>query len=141
MIVDASGAAAAVKIMDVGRAEVVDTGTGASSQVLLSSPNADETTSLRGTRSLASLLAACVKDRGVTASFLALTKPLTGPPPRTTFQALANLARSPGQKVAQIYRLTKRSGAYAPALDALAPYRRASVDETVARELLPRLLR
>ncbi|HET8742988.1 MAG TPA: hypothetical protein VFM41_10225 [Gaiella sp.] len=96
---------------------VVDAETGRSSQVLLSSPNADETISLRETRSLASLLAACVDDRGVTAGFLALTKPFTGPPPRTTFEALANLARNPGQNVAQLYRLTKRSGAYAPALE------------------------
>jgi hypothetical protein len=81
---------------------IVDTMTGASSQVLLSSPNADQTNSLRSTRSLANLLAACIESRGVTASFLALTKQFTGPPPGTTFQALANLARNPAQDVAQI---------------------------------------
>jgi len=47
--------------------------TGNSSPVLLSSPNADETNSLRSTRSLANLLAACVVDPDVTKSLFALT--------------------------------------------------------------------
>jgi sugar lactone lactonase YvrE len=96
---------------------IVETSTGTSSQVLLSSPNADETNSLRSTRSLANLLAAGVVDRGVTASFLALTKPLTGSPPPSTFKALADLARNPGQNVQQLYRLSQRAAAYAPALE------------------------
>jgi hypothetical protein len=56
--------------------------TGESSFVLLSSPNADETNSLRSTRSLANLLAACVHDASVTSTFLALAKPPRGPAPR-----------------------------------------------------------
>ena len=58
--------------------------TGGSSFVLLSSPNADETNSLRSTRSLANLLAACVHDGCVTSTFLDLAKPPRGPAPRTT---------------------------------------------------------
>lgn len=96
---------------------IVDTATGTSSQVLLSSPNADQTNSLRSTRSLANLLAACIDLNGVTSSFLALTKPHRSPAPETTLQALANVARNPGKDVQQIYRLTKRSGAFTPALE------------------------
>jgi len=48
---------------------IVASATGESSPVLLNSPNADQTNSLRSTRSLANLLAACVNDPDVTASF------------------------------------------------------------------------
>ncbi|HET6684103.1 MAG TPA: hypothetical protein VFG75_10440 [Gaiella sp.] len=95
---------------------IVDTETGASSEVLLSSPNADETNSLRSTLALANLLAACLDIHGTTQSFLALTRPPRGPAPTTTFQGLADLARDPGKNVKQIYGMTRRSGAYAPTL-------------------------
>lgn len=95
---------------------IVDPGTGASSPVLLTSPNADETISLRSTRALANLLASCVVSRDTTARFLAMTRPPRGRPARSTVQAVANLARNPGQNVDQIYRLTKRARAYEPAL-------------------------
>src|SRR5207247_7460652 len=58
--------------------------TGESSLVLLSSPNADETNSLRSTRSLANLLAACVHDRSVTVRFFGLARQPRSPAPRTT---------------------------------------------------------
>jgi len=70
---------------------IVRTATGESSFVLLRSPNADQTNSLRSTLSLANLLAACVNNRSVTARFLARAKQPRGPAPRTTAQALANL--------------------------------------------------
>jgi hypothetical protein len=95
---------------------IVAPATGQSSAVLLSSPNADQTNSLRSTRSLANLLAACVKDPAVTASFFDLTTPAGGPPPSNTTQALANLARDPGQNVDGIYALTLLSDLYAPPL-------------------------
>ena len=113
-----SGDGVALQIAAGMNDNLVDTTTGASSRVLLSSPNADETNSLRSTRSLANLLAACLESNGTTQSFLALTKAGGGPAPSTTFQGLANLARSPERNVKQIYGMTKRSGAYAPALEA-----------------------
>src|SRR2546423_2280033 len=91
--------------------------TGESSFVLLSSPNADETNSLRSTRSLANLLAACVHDSSVTSTFLDLAKPPRGPAPRTTAQALADLTRNPWQNVDAIYALTTLSNAYEQALE------------------------
>ncbi|HEY4270966.1 MAG TPA: hypothetical protein VGM65_03100 [Candidatus Udaeobacter sp.] len=91
--------------------------TGESSFVLLSSPNADETNSLRSTRSLANLLAACVHDGSVTSTFLDLARPPRGPAPRTTAQALADLTRNPWQNVEAIYALTKLSDSYEPVLE------------------------
>ncbi|HEX4707464.1 MAG TPA: hypothetical protein VH229_06990, partial [Candidatus Udaeobacter sp.] len=95
---------------------IVASATGQSSLVLLNSPNADQTNSLRSTRSLANLLAACVKDPSVTASLFALTTPPGGSPPQNTAQALANLARDPGQNVSAIYALTLLSNLYDPPL-------------------------
>lgn len=96
---------------------IVTTATGESSPVLLNSPNADQTNSLRSTRSLANLLAACVHDRSVTARFLARAQQPRSPAPRTTAQGLANLTRNPGQNVDAIYALTTLSNSYEPALD------------------------
>src|SRR5262249_50229816 len=79
---------------------IVASATGQSSPVLMNSPNADQTNSLRSTRSLANLLAACVNDPGGVAAILFdLTTPPGGLPPHNTAQALANLARDPGQHV------------------------------------------
>jgi len=77
---------------------VIVLATGQSSPVLLTSPNADQTNSLRSTRSLANLLAACVNDPDVTASLFDLTPPPGGVPPDNTVEALANLARDPGRQ-------------------------------------------
>jgi hypothetical protein len=93
--------------------------TGDSSFVLLSSPNADQSNSLRSTRSLANLLAACVQNSSVTSTFLTLTIPPRGPAPRTTAQALADLTRNPWQNVNGIYALTKLSDSYGPALETM----------------------
>jgi hypothetical protein len=95
---------------------IVASATGQSSPVLLSSPNADQTNSLRSTRSLANLLAACVVDPSVTARLFHLTTPAGGSPPSNTAQALANLARDPGQNVVRIFALTLLSDLYDPPL-------------------------
>jgi len=95
---------------------LVTIATGESSPVLLASPNADQTNSLRSTRSLANLLAACVHDRRVTNEFFRLTKPARGRVPRNTAEAIANLARNPGQNVEPIYVLTQISDSYSPPL-------------------------
>jgi streptogramin lyase len=95
---------------------IVAAATGESSPVLLNSPNADQTNSLRSTRSLANLLAACVNDPVVTATLFDLTTPPGGLPPHNTAEALANLARDPGQNVDAIFALTLLSNLYAPPL-------------------------
>ena len=68
---DSSGSRIAAEMND----NLVDVRTGVSSQVLLSSPNADETNSLRMTRTLANLLVACVNSHAATAALLSLTVP------------------------------------------------------------------
>jgi hypothetical protein len=93
---------------------IVAVATGDSSAVLLNSPNADQTNSLRSTRSLANLLAACVQNRRVTRDFFHLTKPARGGVPKNTAEALANLARGPGQNVEPIYALTLLQDLYDP---------------------------
>ena len=95
---------------------IVASATGESSPVLLDSPNADQTNSLRSTRSLANLLAACVHDRRVARDFFLLTKPARGPVPRNTAEAMANLARNPGQNVESIFALTTLRNDYDPPL-------------------------
>ena len=96
--------------------DIVTPATGESSPILLTSPNADETNSLRSTRSLANLLVACVNHPAVTAAFLELTTPPLGAAPHNTAQALANLARNPGQNIQSIYLLTRSANSYSPAL-------------------------
>lgn len=113
---DISGDPFALQLAAGMNDNIVDPLTGMSSPVLLTSPNADETISLRSTRALANLLAACVESRSTTASFLAQTRPQRGRPARSTVQALANLARNPGQEVNRIFQLTKRAAKYEPAL-------------------------
>ena len=95
---------------------LVLSGSGESSSVLLSSPNADQTNSLRSTRSLANLLAACLQDHRATGKFLQLTQSFDAPKPRNTAEALASLARHPEENVERIYRLTQFGNSYEPAL-------------------------
>ena len=95
---------------------LVDGTSGRPSKVLLNSPNADETNSLRMTRTLANVLGACVNSRGATAALLSLTMPVRGPRPQDTAEALANLARDPARNVTPISQLAKLYSSYAPAL-------------------------
>jgi len=91
--------------------------TGASSEVLLSSPNEDETNSLRSTRALANLLAACVQQQACAAAtlFVLATLP-NGATPGDTFQALVNIARHPANNVVGIYTQSKALEMYLPSL-------------------------
>jgi len=82
--------------------------TGASSSVLLNPPNADQTNSLRSTRSLANALAGSLEQP---AQFLTLTSATD------TAQGLANLARNPARNVSALYTLARQTGAYTPGLE------------------------
>jgi hypothetical protein len=107
--------------------------TGASSEVLLSSPNGDETNSLRSTRSLANLLAACVqKEPGAVQTLFALTTPPGGSAPNDTFQAFVNIARYPENNVPGIYK-AQAAGMYLPSLQQiLAPFQKMPDAWTIA---------
>lgn len=102
---------------------LVDKRTGASSEVLLNPPNADETNSMRSTRSLANLLAACVNNvpDALSNLFMAATPPVAGGPPTNTFAALFNIARYPFNNVNEIYAQSQAWDAYSPALEAAPP--------------------
>lgn len=95
---------------------IVETATGDSSEVLLTSPNADETNSLRMTRSLSNLLGASIENPLVRFFFLYLTTPPRGSFPQDTAVAMANLARDPGRHARLIYLLSRFQDVYSPAL-------------------------
>ena len=89
--------------------------TGASSEVMLNAPNADQTNSLRSTRNLANLLARSA--RGHSGAWDVLRKLATPPdrdPPADTFQAMVNIARHPAWHVAAIYEHSQRLEVYTP---------------------------
>ena len=94
---------------------------GASSEVLLNSPNGDETNSLRSTRSLANLVATCILKvpHAVKDLFVLTTPPYGGAPPTNTFQALVNIARYPANNVAGIYAQSQAVDVYSPALESM----------------------
>jgi hypothetical protein len=94
--------------------------TGASSDVLVNSPNGDETNSLRSTCSLANLLAACVQNQdGAVKTLLKLAAPPDGAAPSDTFQAFVNIARYPGNNVVDIYN-AQAADMYSPSLQQIA---------------------
>ena len=96
---------------------LVSTTTGNSSSVMLSSPNADQTNSLRSSRSLANMLALFVRNGGQDIdSFFALATPPGGTAPSNFLQALSNIDRFPQQNVAELYDLTTQSSAFAHSL-------------------------
>jgi hypothetical protein len=96
--------------------------TGDASEVMLTSPNADETTSLRSMRALANLVAACVRQRpGALEALRRLAPGEHGEPPADTFQAMVNIARNPARNVGDLYRQTKAFEVYVPALERLRP--------------------
>ncbi|GHB93498.1 hypothetical protein [Cerasicoccus arenae] len=112
-----SGDPFALTIAAMMNDNIVTPATGESSPVLLNSPNADQTNSLRMTRSLASLLHRCAINPYIAASLIRSTKEYGKPSPANTAVALANLARDPGKNVSHLYRLSKFRPAFTPALE------------------------
>lgn len=111
-----SGNAFGLRIAAGMNDNIVSPITGRSSEVLRNSPNADQTVSLRLTRSLANLLNAAANNFVVRLLFLQSTTAYGSSFPSNTSVALANLARDPGQSVPLLYVLSKFSNAYSPAL-------------------------
>ncbi len=98
---------------------IVSFATGESSEVLMTSPNADQTNSLRSTRALANLLAACVQNHAIAESFFEVATPPGGSIPNNTAEALANIARNPGQNVEAVFSLTTVRELYLPTLESI----------------------
>lgn len=112
------GEAPGLRIGALMNENLVSPTTGAASAVLQAPPNADETNSLRSTRSLANLLAACVAPvAGALNTLFALTTPPDGKtPPTDTFGAIVNIARYPANNVAGLYTQSQVVRTYAPVL-------------------------
>lgn len=101
-------------------ANLVAVATGAPSQVIVSSPNGDQTNSLRSTRNLANLIAACIDAPAVNCPVLFdLTTPPGSAPTTNTLQALLNLARHPALNVAGIYERSQVVQPFQPTLQAM----------------------
>ena len=92
--------------------------TGDASMVMLSSPNGDETNSLRSLRALANLLALFVRNGGAGLDlFFDLATPPGGLAPGNYLQALSNIARFPQQNVAELFALARAQEIFAPSLE------------------------
>jgi hypothetical protein len=102
-----SGNSFGLQIAAMMNDDLVVAANGTSSPVLLNSPNADQSNSLGSTRTLANVLVACLHSPATVAQFFTLTTPPGGSRPRNTAEALADLARNPGQNVFAIYTLPK----------------------------------
>ena len=90
---------------------------GESAAVLTSSPNGDETNALRATRSLANLLASCVRDPEFSRHILFdLTTPPGGTKPTDTITALHNIARFPANHVTELYAQSMAYDVYSRSL-------------------------
>lgn len=107
-----SGDALALRIAAGMNANLVDIADGTPSPVLLGSPNGDQTNSLRSTRSLANLIADCVRRPASCAELFALVTP----PATDTLGVLVNIARAPAHNVDAIYRRAQRTEPFQPSL-------------------------
>lgn len=114
------GDAFGLQIASLMTDNLVDKIHGVPSEVLLTPPNADQTNSLRSTRSLANLIAACVNNvpDAATKLFEYTTPPYGGDAPTNTFEAMFNIARYPANNVKEIYDWSKAAETYLPALGA-----------------------
>lgn len=114
------GDAFGLQIASLMTDNLVDKIHGVPSEVLLEPPNHDQTNTLRSTRSLANLIAACVNNVPDAAKklFEYTTPPYGGDAPTNTFEAMFNIARFPANNVTKIYDWSKAAETYSPALEA-----------------------
>jgi len=110
------GSALALRIAAAMSANVADVGMAKSSLVLLTPPNADQTNALRASRSLANLLAGCVRQTSSCSTLYQLATPPGGTAPADTLTAMSNIALNPGNNVAQIYAQSQLTTVYDYAL-------------------------
>jgi len=95
---------------------------GTPAEVMLRSPNADQTTSLRMLRMLGNLLAGCVRQvPGVPERVRELAPDPNGDPAVNTFRVVVNIALNPTRNVAGLYTLAQEMEIYLPRLEEL-PY-------------------
>ena len=103
-----------------GMAEnLVSAATGMPSKLVSTSPNAKETNAWQSLGTLANILAVCVRNSASGCNELfALTTPLGGVMPKTTVQAMVNIARHPSAHVRDLYALGQAAKVFEPNLEA-----------------------
>ncbi|MCW2968485.1 MAG: pknD [Solirubrobacteraceae bacterium] len=84
---------------------LVDVHTGGIGQVLRSSPNGNETSTLRTFNSLANMIVPCAHSQGRCSQLFRLATPPRGAAPAGVLEAVANIARSPWQNVRRLMKL------------------------------------
>src|SRR5437016_12350307 len=84
----------------------------------MKSADSNENNSMRSTRSLANLLAACVRDvpNALANLFALTTPPHGGTAPTNTFEAMVNIARYPSNNVHDILKQSRAVDVSSPAL-------------------------
>jgi sugar lactone lactonase YvrE len=87
---------------------LVDPHTGELAEVVSSSPNGSETSTLPAFQSLVGMLAACVADDGACAALLDAATPAGGAEPVDTFRAFADIAKHPGAAVVPLFDLAQQ---------------------------------
>lgn len=99
-------------------ANLANPATGQQGDVILTSPNGADTTTLAALNSLANLLAVCSQSGPARARLFDLATPPGGPRPTETLTALSNIARYPGRNAGGLFALSAARRLYGPALDA-----------------------
>lgn len=100
-------------------ANLVGIRTGGLGQVLRSSPNGNETSTLRTFNSLANMIVPCARSQGRCSQLFRLATSPRAAAPAGVLEAVANIARSPWQNVRRLMKLAGSGPTpYAPALGA-----------------------
>ncbi|WP_432156534.1 hypothetical protein [Streptomyces sp. bgisy153] len=94
---------------------LADVGDGTVATLLATAPNGDRTSTLRAFNTLADILSGCTAGQTCDALFELAARP-GAPAPRETFQAVADIARLPGQHATGLFALADGRNTYRPRL-------------------------
>lgn len=112
-----SGSGAALRAAAAMARNLVSVSTGQPSPVMTSSPNADETNSLRSLRSLANLLAPVIRQpRNPDPLLFELATPPGGGQPADTLEAIHAIALNPANNVGKLFAQSTALEVFRPAL-------------------------
>lgn len=91
---------------------LVARGIGMQSPVLLTPPNANQTTGLQTISALANLVYQCLRDADFEQAFFNLATVPGQPAPADTFQAMQNIAHHPAHNAEELFALSRRAVQY-----------------------------
>jgi hypothetical protein len=112
------GAALGLQIAAGMNDNLVKKSSGTLSGVITSSPNADQTNSMRSLNALSNLIAPCIRQQtSSTCQSLFNLATYNGNVPTNTLQALLNIAHYPANNVTAIYNASKTLELYTPVLE------------------------